>query len=600
MIKKLDTITPEQAQTLYGLFLERFRKSASEPAYRSFNAELDDWEEINWQQVADNVSCWQKALAQENLQAGDRVALNLRNCTDWVFFDLAAMGLELIVVPLYPDDRPENVAYILQDADVKVLFLQHIGQWKKLQPSLSDKHNLERVIINTSDDETLSTLAKYKQDWLPEQGDELRALAGNVDPHKLASIIYTSGTTGKPKGVMLSHHNMLSVAYGGLQYFDIYTNDVFLSFLPLSHTFERTVGYYLPIMSGAVVTYSRGIPQLAQDLELVKPDVLIAVPRVLERIHSRLQSQLEKKPFIAKLLFKMAAAVGWARFQYQQKRASWHPAFLLWPLLNKAVASKLQQRLGGNLRILITGGAALPQQVSKLFIGLGVNVLQGYGLTETSPVISVNEPNNNFPSSVGRPIPGIDVMIGDNQELLAKGPGIMLGYWNNHKATAQTINPEGWLHTGDQARIGKSGHIYITGRIKDILVMSNGEKVPPADIEAAILNDELFDQATVIGEGESFLSAVLVLNSELWSSFAKAQQLDPFDNESLLNKKLNTAIIHRLREHMTAFPAYAKIRRVILSLEPWTIDNGLLTATMKVKRREVIQAFQTAIDAIYK
>jgi long-chain acyl-CoA synthetase len=594
----LDVISTEQAHTLYGLFQERVNRSPTHTAYRSYNSDDKTWYDTNWQQVADQVARWQTALLTEGLRPGDRVALNLRNCKEWIFFDQAAMGLGLVVVPLYPDDRPDNVAYILRDADVKLLFFQNNSQWKRLKPSITDEHSLQRIVINNADEDKLDSPAVYADNWLADTPNELCAC--DSKPEELASIIYTSGTTGRPKGVMLSHHNMLSVSSGALQYFDVFPNDVFLSFLPLSHTLERTAGYYLPIMAGATVAYSRGIPQLGEDMLQVKPSILIAVPRVFERIYARLQSQLAAKSFIAKFLFKATITTGWARFQYQQQRARWRPDLLLWPLFEKLVASKVQQRLGGNMRLIVTGGAALPQHVAKLFLGLGQNLIQGYGLTETSPVISVNEPDNNYPNSVGRPLPGITVKIGNNDELLVQGPGNMLGYWNNHKATAQTIDSESWLHTGDQARLDDSGHIYITGRLKDILVLSNGEKVPPSDLESAILMDDIFDQALVVGEGESYLSALLVLNSEHWFALAQQHQLDAFEASSLSNKKLHSEMIKRLRQLLSSFPAYAKIRRVTLTLEGWTVDNDLLTATMKIKRNKVIEHHQTDIDKMYQ
>jgi long-chain acyl-CoA synthetase len=263
------------------------------------------------------------------------------------------------------------------------------------------------------------------------------------------------------------------------------------------------------------------------------------------------------------------------------------------------VASKVKERFGGNMRVIVSGGAALPEQVAKLFIGLDMCLVQGYGLTETSPVISVNSPDHNIPASVGRPIPGVAVMIGNNDELLVRGPGNMLGYWNNHKATAQTIDAQGWLHTGDQARIDDDGHIHITGRIKDILVLSNGEKVPPGDIESAIIMDPIFEQALVLGEGESYLSALLVLNSDLWFALAKEHELDGFDHDSLNDKALHSAVTKRLRDLLHEFPAYARIRRVTLTLEAWTVENALMTPTMKIKRPKVIEHYQTDIEKMY-
>ncbi|MDC9725131.1 MAG: long-chain fatty acid--CoA ligase [Gammaproteobacteria bacterium] len=592
-----DIIPLEQAGTLYGLFRERLKRSPHHAAYRSYDAKDKAWHDITWEEVSTQVARWQEAIEKEGLEPGDRVAINLKNCKEWVFFDQAAMGLGLVVVPLYPDDRPDNVAYILQDADVKLLFLQNAGQWKRLAPSITEEHALKRVVINNNDDDALPSPAVYSDNWLPENWGIIKDW--DNEPHQLASIIYTSGTTGRPKGVMLSHHNMLSVSSGSLQFFDVFPTDIFLSFLPLSHTLERTAGYYLPMMAGAKVAYARGIPQLADDMLNVKPSIMIAVPRIFERIYTRLQAQLADKSVIAKGLFKTTAALGWARFKHQQGRGWWHPSFLLWPLLNKLVASKVKERFGGNMRLIISGGAALPEQVAKLFIGLDMCLLQGYGLTETSPVISVNSPESNIPSSVGRPIPGVAVMIGENDELLARGPGNMLGYWNNHKATSQTINAQGWLHTGDQARIDEAGHIHITGRIKDILVLSNGEKVPPGDIESAIIMDPIFEQALVVGEGESFLSALLVLDSDHWFALAKDHGLDGFNHDSLNDKALHSDIVKRLRQLLHDFPAYARIRRVTLTLEPWTVENDLMTATMKIKRPKVIIHHQSDIEAMY-
>lgn len=598
MTQNTDYISPETAGSLPGLLFERLRRSPNETAYRFFNAADNAWHSINWQQAGFEVARWQQALLAENLQAGDRVALNLRNCKEWVFFDQAALSLGLVVVPLYPDDRPDNMAFILEDADVKLALLQSSRQWQLLKAALSEQHALQKVVLLNPDQADHGEIATVSSDdFLSQPTRPLQQT--ELDGHALASIIYTSGTTGRPKGVMLSHQNMLSVAYGGLQFFDIYRDDIFLSFLPLSHTLERTAGYYLPIMAGASVAYARSIPLLAEDMQQVQPTILIAVPRIFERIHDRLQHQLSQQSIIKRLIFKLTVSTGWQRFEWQQGRQRWSPGQLLWPLLSKLVIHTFQQRLGGKLRLAVSGGAPLPGYAARLFIGLQLNLLQGYGLTETSPVISVNPPDRNDPASVGLPIKGVQVKIGEQQELLAKGPGNMLGYWNNHKATAQTIDSQGWLHTGDQARISDSGHIYITGRIKDILVLSNGEKVPPADMEAAILSNSLFEQALVVGEGQSYLAAVLVFDGEQWPELAQSLGLDPMQNSSLNDKKLHQHVIKILRQALHEFPAYARIRRIHLSLQPWTIENGLLTPTLKVKRPAVMARYQQEIDSLF-
>jgi long-chain acyl-CoA synthetase len=596
-----DIITAESAGTLDGLLFQRIQRTPRTMAYRSFDTESRSWRDTNWEEVGWNVARWQAALAAEGLAPGERVAVHLRNCQEWVYFDQAAHACGLVVVPLYTDDRPDNVAYIMDDAAVRLILLQDAGNWKRLAPALAGQEGLQRVLLlnppKTAPAEVLQdTRVRCVSDWLPAEAGSLDRRNG--DPHALASIVYTSGTTGRPKGVMLSHFNMLSIAHSALTMIDAYQEDLFLSFLPLSHTLERTAGYYLPIMSGSSVAYARSIAQLAEDLRNIRPTVMIAVPRIFERVFARIQGQLDKQPAFKRALFRLTAETGWHRFEYQQKRAPWRPRLLAWPLLNRLVAGKITTRLGGRLRIAVSGGAALPMPVAKTFIGLGVTILQGYGLTETSPVISVNVPDDNEPGSVGIPLNGVEVRIGENDELLVKTPGMMQGYWNNHAATAEIIDNDGWLHTGDQARI-ENGHIYITGRIKDILVLSNGEKIPPMDMELAISLSPYIDQAMIIGEGEPWLSAILVLNPEGWPDLAGRYGLDADAPDSTGSEKLQAYLVKEIRGRLKDFPGYAKVRRVIPVREQWTVDNGLLTPTLKVKRARVMEKFAEEIRAVY-
>jgi long-chain acyl-CoA synthetase len=596
-----DVISAEIAGTLDGLLYQRVRRTPDAVAYRSYDAARKLWTETTWHEVGQAAARWRAALVAEGPQPGERVALQLRNSREWVYFDQAALACGLVVVPLYVDDRPENVAYILKDSAARVLLVQDLAAWKRLAPLLRDHEELKRVLILAAP-ETLPGAAdldervRFVPAWLPAVHGALAPRAG--DPHALASIVYTSGTTGRPKGVMLSHSNMLSIAHAALTMIDVFQEDLFLSFLPLSHTLERTTGYYLPIMTGSTVAYARSVAQLADDLLRLRPSALIAVPRIFERVFVRIQGQLDKQSVLARALFWLTTDVGWRRFERMQRRAGWHPKLLAWPLLKRLVADKITARLGGRLRLAVSGGAALPVPVARTFLSLGVPILQGYGLTETSPVISVNVPLDNDPASVGVPLSGVEVRVGENDELLVKTPGRMLGYWNNHAATAEVIDPDGWLHTGDQAHI-ESGHIYITGRIKDILVLSNGEKVPPVDMEMAICLDPSIDQALVVGEGRPFLCAILVLNPDGWLGLARHYGLDDYAPESLEDEKLRSHFVGVIRRQLSDFPGYAKVRRVILTRQPWTVDEGLLTPTLKVKRALVLEKFAARIEALY-
>lgn len=598
-----DVIGPGAAQTLDGLLRERVRRTPDRPAYQAFDRDTEQWRTLTWAEVAGEVGRWQRALAGEGLHPGDRVALALRNSPEWVFFDQAALGLGLVTVPLYVDDRPDNVAHILEDSGARLLLLQDAAAWRRLERYLNGAHGPRRVLLLSAGrpgeapatplDDRVSVVA----DWLPKAPST--PVSRDGDPAALASIVYTSGTTGRPKGVMLSHRNITAVAQASLETMDCYREDVFLSFLPLSHTLERTAGYYLPLATGSCVVFSRSVQQLGEDLQQARPTVLIAVPRIFERFYSRIHQQLEKAPAVRRRLFQLTVDVGWRRFEVHQGRALWSPMLLLWPLLHRVVATKVLGRLGGRLRIAVSGGAALPSAVARLFLGLGLPVLQGYGLTETSPVISVNTLANNDPASVGPPLPGIDVRVAEDGELLVRGPGVMLGYWNNPEATRQVLGSDGWLRTGDKVEI-REGRIYITGRLKDILVLSNGENVPPVDMEIAITLDDLFDQAMLVGEGRAFLSAVLVLNPQEWVNLAGRLGLDPQAPASLEQPQVIAAAQSRVDRQLRGFPGYAKVRRLILSTEAWTVDNGLLTPTIKVKRSGVFERFRSRIEQVYE
>lgn len=596
-----DLIAVDRAKTLDGLFQQRVLRSPQRVAYRYHDRDTG-WGQFTWHEMGLWVARWYQALSGEQVAPGDRVAMLLRNCPEWIMFDQAALALGLVTVPLYTDDRADNAAYILQDAAVKVLLVQDAGRWRRLAEVIGDAPWPLRVVI-LEPSKAAHELAEedprvvVAERWLPASAPEVPKREG--DPRALATIVYTSGTTGRPKGVMLSHQNILTNAHAVLTLIDVFPEDLFLSFLPLSHTLERTGGYYLPLMSGSTVAYARSVAQLAEDMQTIRPTVMIAVPRVFERIYQRISDQLATRPKPVRWLFRLAAAAGWRRFLREQGRAGWHPLLLLWPLLRGKIADPVLQRLGGRMRAAVSGGAAIPAEVARTFIGLGLPLIQGYGLTETSPVVSFNPLQDNIPESVGIPIRGIKVRIGHDDELLVKGDNVMLGYWNNHAATAKILSQDGWLHTGDQAHI-KDGHIYLTGRLKDILVLSNGEKVPPADLEMAIAMDPLFDQALVLGEGHSYLTALLVLNADLWVGLAREYGLDPNHPASLQDAQLHKDILKRVRLALRDFPGYAKIRRTTLTLEPWSVENGLLTPTLKVKRIKVMERYQEAIEAMYR
>jgi long-chain acyl-CoA synthetase len=630
--KMEDVITPQEAGTLHGLFLERVRRSPDKVAYRHF--ERNEWRDLTWREMLDEVARWQAAMAGLALQRGDRVAVMLRNCPCWVAFDQAAMSLGLVVVPLYAVDRPDNIAYILNDAGAKVLLFENDEQWQALRTVRSQLGGMLRFIsvanLRDNKEPRLLPMAEFlplagnpHPNPLPPAGEGAKIPSPQSSPangrggerknqlsiseslreicsNELASIIYTSGTTGKPKGVMLSHANLLNNAHACLDIFPVGENDLFLSFLPLSHALERTVGYYLPVMAGASVAFARSVAQLAGDLHATRPTILISVPRIYERIYGAIATRLDESPPSSRKLFDFSARIGWARFLHRQGRGPWQASFLLWPLLDKLVAQKVLGHLGGRLRLALSGGAALQPHISRALIGLGLPMIQGYGLTETSPVISANSLENNYPESVGRPLRGVQVKLGEQDVLLVKGPNVMLGYWNAPEATKAILDADGWLNTGDIVRISDTGHLYITGRTKDIIVMSNGEKVPPGDMEMALLRDPLFDQIMIFGEAHPYLVALAVVNAETWERFAKEVGVRADMPEAFSDSRVEGKVLERIARSLRGFPGYANVRRVLLFNKPWDMENGLLTPTLKVRRNRVAQQFADEINHLYE
>ncbi len=583
--------------TIADVFALRCRTSPNALAYREFHGGTKEWVGTTWREIGDRVALMREGLRRDGFQPGERLAIMQKNSSNWVLADQSAFAHGMVPVPLFVDDRPDNVAFIINDADVKVIVIDGEEHWKRLKTVRDQLTPLKLILsikpIVDRDEPRLKTLAE----WLPNApGSFERSPATGAD---LATIVYTSGTTGKPKGVMLSHRNILSNAQSGLCIYDIYQEDIFLSFLPLSHMFERTCDYYLNVISGASMAFSRSIPQLAEDFRTIQPTIIFSVPRIYERFLAAINDQLKKASPVKRKLFDFAVKTGWSKFEFDQGRATWQPQFLLWPVLKKLVADKLLARLGGNLRLAISGGAALSPAVAKVFVGLGLPICQGYGLSEASPLLTVNLLNKNDPTTIGLAVPGVELRVGDNGALFARGPNVMLGYWNNIDATNAVLSSDGWLTTGDQVSIDADGFVRITGRLKEIIVMGNGEKVPPVDMEIAIGLDPIFEQVLIYGEGKPYLCAIAVINDEEWGRVATENKLDPNLSGSGRDKA-EKFLIQRITKKIKDFPGYAQVRKITVAPEKWTIDNDLMTPTLKLKRVAIFEKHAAQIDEMYK
>ena len=600
---------PGAVRTLPELLALRLAQTPGGAAYRTHDEATGQWQTTHWAEAGKRIVQWAGALAAIQLARQSRIAILLPNGLDAVCIDQAALSLSLVPVPLHAIDNPGSIAYILSDCEASVLMVSSLAQWRAIEGVGLALPALRQVVVTALD--TLPAGAAgvpvvSLAGWLAA-GQGVLPPAGQLpDAGDLAAIVYTSGTTGKPKGVMLTHANVVSNVLAILARVVPTADDVFLSFLPLSHTFERTAGYYLPLATGSCVAYARSVALLAQDLQTVRPTVLVSVPRIYERVFGKLHESLAGSALKTRL-FHAAQAVGWRRFCKAQdlpladgEGSAWAVLDpLLWPVLDKLVAGKLRAQFGGRVRVAVSGGAPLSHAVARCFLGLGLPLLQGYGMTETSPVVAANGVDDNDPATVGRPLPGVEVRIGENRELQVRGPSVMKGYWKRADDTALVLTPDGWLSTGDQADI-QDGRICIRGRIKEIIVTSTGEKVPPGDLELAMAVDSLFAQVLVVGENRPFIACVAVVHPVEWQRLAALLGLDANAQTSLNLPAVHRAALARVAAQTRDFARHATPRAIFLVQEPWTVENSLMTPTLKLKRNNLMARFADQIESIYQ
>ena len=599
----------KKCKTLCEFVPLRARQIPQTVALRQYDRKEKAWKDVTYASLDKQITAWRRALEALHLERGARVAILLNNSVDAVLADQAVLANGLITVPLHAIDTPGSSAFILIDSQSSALITNKADRWGLIEKTNVPMPDLKHVILTeetgiNEKDEHRQILSK--DIWLAS-GKDIQELPEGPKSEDLAAIVYTSGTTGRPKGVMLTHHNVVENVIATLIHIAPAPKPgyIFLSFLPLSHTFERTAGYYLALGMGCTITYNRSIMLLAEDLRTVKPDVLISVPRIYEKIYARINEQLGKKPAIARWLFNCAVNVGWRKFCAENKlpvpKSPWQFAdSFTGPILKKLVADKVLEQFGGNLKVAIAGGAALNGKVARVFGGLGLAPIQGYGMTEASPIIAGNSLTLNQPDTVGKLFSNLQMRLApETHEIQIRGSSIMKGYWKRPEDTARVLDSEGWLSTGDVGEINETGLLRIKGRIKEIIVTSTGEKVPPVDLELALETDPLFSQAYVVGENKPFISAVTVLNPEEWKKLAAELKVSASE-ASLKLTSVRTAILKRVKAAAADFPHYALPRKVLLTLKPWTIENGLLTPTLKLKRTPLAKFFKKEIDEIYE
>jgi long-chain acyl-CoA synthetase len=549
---------------------------------------------ITYTELGRRVYAFARALHELGVRKGDRVAILAENCPEWAITDWATLCLGAITVPIYPTLTAPQVGEILRDSEPKVLVVSDKKQRRKACEAVEGTGLNPQIICIEPDSggETPSFEQMLNQPGALTES-ELRALVDASQPDDIITFIYTSGTTGEPKGAMLTHRNLLSNIEAVLELIDWRPDDVFLSFLPLSHVFERMGGHFLPIYAGLTIAYAESLFTLANDMVEVKPTLMLGVPRFYASVMDRILASVRQMPPLRQKLFYRMLEVGKGYSQCRREgRSAPLGVRLQHAVLDKLVAAKIRERVGGRLRYFVSGGAALPKEVAEFFHAFGILIIEGYGLTETSPVLTVNPPNAPRFGSVGKPIRGVEIKIAEDGEILARGPNIMLGYYKKPEATAAAIDPDGWFHTGDVGHMDADGYLYITDRKKDIIVLANGKNVAPQPIENMLKQSKLIQEAVVYGDGMSAPVALIVPNIDALRAFAKQQGIEATDDDALLN---HDAIQKRFRQELERvnreLADFQRLKGFRLISKPFSIETGELTPTLKVKRRVVAEKY---------
>lgn len=601
-------MSAEAPETLNELFATAVRRRASEIVMRFKRGK--QWQEIAGRELHERVRNLALGLHTLGVKAGDRVALLAESSPEWSMADYAILANAAVNVPIYPTQALDQVEFILRNSGARPLFVSTSRQLKRIAPALEalKKERPQIILFETPKEESKGVLslaeleqrgaAEYARQ--PQLFDQLTAQAKAED---LATIIYTSGTTGDPKGVMLTQRNLISNVLASGQVFDLRPDDVALSFLPLSHVFERTV-LYIYLHFGVQICYARGVETVGEDIKEICPTVVTAVPRLFEKIYATINKRAADAPPLQQKIFHRAVQLGReaAKLRDAGKRVPLAMKLEL-KLLDKLVFSKWRAAVGGRLRFFVSGGAALPPELAYIFLGAGIVILQGYGLTETSPVVSFNRPNANRVGTIGTPIPGVKVRLAEDGELLVQGDNVMQGYYLMEDESRQVLKEDAdgvWFHTGDIGTRDADGYIRITDRKKDLLKTSLGKYIAPQPIENLIRSIPMVEQAIVIGNHRKFAAALIVPNFDALRTYAKSLNLEAKDAAELAKHPRIVEYFKKKVDEVTKDLApHEKIKKIALINQEFTIEGGELTPSLKIRRKFVEEKYRDLIDALY-
>jgi len=561
------------------------------------------WEPISAREMLRRVAGLSKALGELGIKAGDRVGLFAPNCPEWHIADFAIQGLGGINVPIYFNESPDRIVYILNDSGARVVFTCGESQARKISECRDHLPGLEQVISANSPADLQGDILRYET-LIASAADadiaEYRRRASEVVPGQLATIIYTSGTTGEPKGVMLTHANLSSNTSDGAGRQDIVANDVALSFLPLAHVYERIAGYGY-IFHGASIAYVERMEDVAQALLEVHPTIAAAVPRFFEKIYANILEKGHRETGVKRGIFDWALRVADEAVPWKAYGKDAPPGLKIrWRIADTLVYGKIRKGLGGGSPRFASGGAPLAKELAEFYWSIGVPVYEGYGLTETSPVVSNNYPGGRRVGTVGLPLPTVKVRIADDGEILVKGPNVMQGYYHKPDQTREVLSPDGWFCTGDIGRLDEDGYLIITDRKKELLKTATGKFVAPAPIENTLKTSPFIANAMVIGDRRKFVSVLVVPNFATVETEARKNGRELSTASQILNDHWVRDLIMREIDRLTSrFAQYERPKRFALLNQDFTFANGELTYTLKMKRRVIEQRYQDVIARLY-
>ena len=572
-------------QSLNKLFFDRAEQYSEKPFL--WVRKEKNWESLSWSETSLKIREFAGGLKSFGIKAGDKVVIVSENRPEWIIADIAINLIGAITVPAYTTNTEDDHHYILEHSEAKAVIASNNILANRLALATTRTKDCKILITidnyNGFEPENLriinfNEVNDFGKNTLETSLDYLN----NINPDDVSCIIYTSGTGGRPKGVMLTHKNIYSNLLGAEDLLEIIgkKDNKYLSLIPLSHSYEHTAGLYLQIDLGSQIYFCEGPEKFSQNLSEVSPTLTTAVPRIFEVIHDRIKIQMKNQNFIIRFIFDRAVKIGIKKHHHGLNILE----SIEYNSYTSLIRKKINKQLGGSLRAFVSGGAALNPEIGDFFIGLGVKILQGYGQTEASPLISANRPENIRIDTVGPAVKGVEAKLSDEGELIVKGDCVMKGYWKDDKATKETI-VEGWLHTGDIASIAEDGYITITGRKKELIVNSGGDNIAPSRPEASLTFQETIFQAMVIGDRRPYLVAVIVPEIE------KTENLDENEIYEIISSEVKKA-----NESLSSIE---KIRKFVIANEPFSTENGLLTPTMKVRRHKVTEIYGEILDELY-